>query len=347
MKYFSEPKLSVLFTIVVFIIQTVSSVVFPTITIIGMKMGYIINPNMIFLLMQNLVFSILLGIVFSKMIGGRILKPITNLSNATSKVAKGDFQIYLEEEKGFGREVSEMVRNFNIMTNALKNIETLQNDFVSNVSHEFKTPLSTISGYAMLLQDETLSSEERDIYIERILTSTQRLSRLTENVLLISKLENQEIVLDKTTYSLDEQLRNDILALEPLWSEKEILWDIELDSIQFYGNKNMLSLVWSNLLANAIKFTSKNGAISVKLKAEQNQVVVSVSDTGIGMSEETLKHIFEKFYCADPSRHNSGNGLGLPLAKRIICLCAGSISVESQKGSGTTFTVSLPKQQEP
>ncbi|MGN0133296.1 MAG: ATP-binding protein [Anaerotignum sp.] len=342
MKYLSEPKLSVLFTITVFIIQTVSSIVFPTITIIGMKMGYILNPNMVFILLQNLVFSILLGIVFSKMIGGRILKPITDLSNATSRVARGDFQIHLAEEKGFGKEVGEMIHNFNIMTNELKNIETLRNDFVSNVSHEFKTPLSTISGYAMLLQDEALLPEERDTYIEHILSSTQRLSKLTENILLISKLENQDIVLDKVCYSLDEQLRNDILALEPVWSEKELNWDIHLESISFYGNKNMLSLVWSNLLANAIKFTPTGGTISVRLKKMEDVVVISITDTGIGMSEETIKHIFEKFYCADPSRHSSGNGLGLPLAKRIISLCEGSISVESRETAGTTFTVRLP-----
>lgn len=341
MKYFPEPKLSVLFTFIVFLIQIASSLIFPIITIAGLKLGFIMNPSPIFLLAYNIFASILLGICFSKIVGTHILKPITKLNKATSMVAKGNFQIQLEEKR-FGKEISEMIRNFNIMTNELKSIETLRNDFVSNVSHEFKTPLSTISGYAMLMQDESITAKEKDDYIGHILSSTQRLSSLTENILLLSKLENQDIVLDKTSYSLDEQLRNDILALEPLWSEKNLFWYIELESTLFYGNKNMLSLVWSNLFSNAIKFTPDNGTISVNLYKENKNILISISDTGIGMSEETIKHIFEKFYCFDSSRHSSGNGLGLPLTKRIVCLCEGSITVESQKYIGSKFTVSFP-----
>lgn len=342
MKFFSEQKLSVLFTLVVFIIQTASSLVLPILTVIGLKLELIINPNPIFMLAYNIFPSILLGIAFSKIVGKRILKPITDLSDATSMVAKGNFQVQLKEEKRCGKEVSEMIRSFNIMTNELKHIETLRNDFVSNVSHEFKTPLSTISGYAMLLQDEAIVPEERDAYIDRILNSTQQLSKLTENILLLSKLENQDILLDKTSYRLDEQLRNAILALEPLWKEKEFFWNIELESTLFYGNKHMLSLVWSNLLSNAVKFTPEGGTISFHLKQEENTIILTITDTGIGMSEETMKHIFEKFYCADSSRHSSGNGLGLPLVKRIINLCDGYVSVGSQENAGTTFVVTLP-----
>lgn len=343
MKSLAEHKLSVLFTLVVFLIQTGSSLIFPLITIICIKTGYIQeNPNPIFMLSYNIFPSILLGIVFSKLVGKRILKPITDLSEATSLVAKGNFSVQLEEGKSCGKEVCEMIRSFNIMTRELRNIETLRNDFVSNVSHEFKTPLSTISGYAMLLQDETLLAEERNSYAARILSATQRLSCLTENVLLISKLENQEILLDKIQYALDEQLRNDILALEPLWAKKTLIWNIELETVQFCGNKSMISLVWTNLLSNAIRFTPDGGTISVKLKAEAEWVIVSVADTGSGMSAEIQQHIFEKFYCGDPSRHTGGNGLGLPLAKRIVSLCAGELLVESAENCGTTFTVRLP-----
>lgn len=343
MKSLSEHKLSMLFTLVVFLIQTASSLIFPTITIICIKMGYIRNdPNPIFILAYNIFPSILLGIVFSKLVGKRILKPITDLSEAAAKVAKGNFQVQLAENPNCGKEVCDMIHSFNIMTKELKNIETLRNDFVSNVSHEFKTPLSTIAGYAMLLQEENLLPAEQEAYIARILSGTQRLSHLTENILLISKLENQEILLDKIQYALDEQLRNDILALEPIWAKKEILWNIELENMQFYGNKSMISLVWTNLLSNAIRFTPDGGTISVRLKADAERVMVSVADSGIGMSPEIQQHIFEKFYCGDPSRHIGGNGLGLPLAKRIVCLCAGELLVESQEGSGTTFTVILP-----
>lgn len=341
MKFFSKIKLSVLFTLVVFLIQSASSLVFPIFTLILLKFGFILNPNPFILLTYNILPSMLLGIVFSKIVGGRILKPITDLSSATSEIASGNFQIRLDEEKRFGKEVSEMVQNFNIMANELKNIETLRNDFVSNVSHEFKTPLSSIIGYAMLLQDEALLPEERSSYIGRILSSTQRLSSLTENILLIAKLENQDIVLDRTVYALDEQIRNDILALEPLWRDKEFLWNIELENTLFYGNKNMLSLVWSNLLSNAVKFTPHGGMITVKLEKRTDSVVITVADNGIGMSAETVRHIFEKFYCADPSRHLGGNGLGLPLAKRVVCLCNGTISVQSAENKGAIFTVVL------
>ncbi|WP_304508785.1 HAMP domain-containing sensor histidine kinase [Anaerotignum sp.] len=341
MKRLYEWKLSALFTIAVFITQSISSIIFPTFTIIALKMGYITNPKPIFMLYFITITSIVTGIFFSKVIGKRILKPITDLSDASSLVAKGDFYIQLQEI-GCGKEIREMIHSFNIMTNELKNIETLRNDFVANVSHEFKTPLSVINGYATLLQDETISTEERNNYIDKIISNSKRLSKLTENVLLLSKLENQDILLDKTYFSLDEQIRNDILSLEQLWEEKKLSLDIELESIRFYGNKNMLSLVWCNLLSNAIKFTPNGGIITIKLNNEGSNILVCVEDTGIGIAEETRKHIFEKFYCGDKSRHSGGNGLGLTLTKRIVWLCGGTIEVQSEKDKGTNFLVRLP-----
>ncbi len=341
MKGISEWKLSALFTIIVFITQSISSVIFPACTIIALKMGYITNPSPIFMLIFITFTSIVTGIFFSKAIGKRVLKPITDLSNASSLVAKGDFFIQLQEN-GCGKEICEMIRSFNIMTNKLKNIETLRNDFVTNVSHEFKTPLSVINGYATLLQDESISVEERNNYIEKIISNSKRLSNLTENVLLLSKLENQDIVLDKTFFSLDEQIRNDILSLEELWVEKKLTLNIDLENIQFYWNKNMLSLVWCNLLSNAIKFTPAGGTIWIEIKYDKSNILVSVGDTGIGMTEETQMHIFEKFYCEDKSRHSGSNGLGLTLTKRIIWLCGGTIEVQSKKDQGTIFYVRLP-----
>ncbi len=341
MKRLSEWKLSALFTIAVFITQSISSIIFPTFTIVAMRMGYFTNPKPKYMLIFITITSIVTGIFFSKVIGKRILKPITNLSDASSLVAKGDFYIQLHDI-GCGKEIREMIQSFNIMTNELKNIETLRNDFVANVSHEFKTPLSVINGYATLLQDETIPIEERNNYIERIISNSKRLSKLTENVLLLSKLENQDILLDKTHFFLDEQLRNDILSLEKLWEEKKLSLDINLEISQFYGNKNMLSLAWCNLLSNAIKFTPDGGIISIKLKNEEKNILVCVEDNGIGMTEETRKHVFEKFYCADKSRHSGGNGLGLTLTKRIVWLCGGTIEVQSEQGKGTIFLVRLP-----
>lgn len=245
------------------------------------------------------------------------------------------------EEKAFGKEIRELIRSFNIMTKELSHIETFRNDFVANVSHEFKTPLAVIEGYVTLLQDETLSKQERQNYIDLIISSSKRLSALINNILLISKLENQDIVLDKTTYSLDEQIRNSILSMEKFWSEKNLNWDIEMESISYLGNKNMVSQIWYSLISNAIKFSSENGTISVRLSQDDACITASIQDYGTGMSPETLDHIFEKFYSMDPSGTHNGNGLGLTLVHRIICLCNGEIHVESAEGKGTTFTVKL------
>ena len=341
MKKIPDLKLSALFILLIFIIQSVSSSIFPLITILAINLGYVKNPNPVIMLTFILFTSIIIGLILAKIISKRVLKPITDLNEATKKVAKGDFNTQIEEI-GIGKEIKEMTHSFNIMTNELKNIETFRNDFVSNVSHEFKTPLSAIEGYATLLQDDNISKSERNNYIERIISSSKRLSTLSGNILMISKLENQEIVLDKIKFSLDEQIRNCILSLENLWSEKNISLDIDMDNVIFYGNKSMISHIWFNIISNAIKFTPNGGLISVKLENRNNFVTVIISDTGIGMSEDVKKHIFEKFYCADKSRNDSGNGLGLTLVKRIIELCNGDIEVESQKDIGTKFIIKLP-----
>ena len=341
MKKIPDLKLSVLFILLIFIIQSISSSIFPLITIIAINLGYIKNPNPVIMLIFILITSIVIGVILAKIISKRVLKPITDLNEATKKVAKGDFNVQIEEI-GIGKEIKEMIHSFNIMAKELKNIETFRNDFISNVSHEFKTPLSAIEGYATLLQDDSISKSERDNYIERIISSSKRLSTLSGNILMISKLENQEIVLDKRMFSLDEQIRSCILSLEHIWSEKNISLDIDMDNVIFYGNKSMISHIWFNIISNAIKFTPNGGLISVKLKNENDLVTVVISDTGIGMSEEIKNHIFEKFYCADKSRNNSGNGLGLTLVKRVIELCDGTIEVESQKNIGTKFIVKLP-----
>ena len=341
MKKIPDLRLSALFILLVFGIQFVSSSIFPFITIIAFHLGYLQNPNPVVMLVFILCTSVVIGLVLSKIISKRVLKPITDLNEATKKVAKGEFDVHIEEI-GIGREIIEMTHSFNIMTQELKNIETFRSDFISNVSHEFKTPLSAIEGYATLLQDETLSKPEREQYITRILASSKRLSTLSGNILMISKLENQQIVLDKKWFSLDEQIRNCILSLERLWSEKSISMDVDLDNVSYYGNKSMMSHIWFNLLSNAIRFTPK-GVISVQLKKEKGKIVLRCADTGVGMSKKKKKHIFEKFFCGDRSRNDGGNGLGLTLVKRIVELCDGTIEVESQEEIGSTFWITLPE----
>lgn len=279
--------------------------------------------------------SLLLSALFSR----HYYLPIRRLVQALGQVADGNFQIQLPETDRLA-DIQEMNRNFNKMVRELNSNELLQSDFIQNVSHEFKTPLASIEGYASLLYGSVLSEEQKG-YAGQILNSTRQLSSLTGSILMLSRLENQQIVSEKTWFYLDEQLRQIILSMEPLWSRKQLELNIELSELRYYGNEALVGQIWSNLLSNAIKFTPEQGVISVSMEITPDQVRVRVQDTGIGMSEEVQAHIFNKFYQARQSR-GGGNGLGLALVKKILALCSGSIRVESQPEKGSVFTVTLP-----
>lgn len=252
----------------------------------------------------------------------------------------GDFQVRLPETAR-DPEIEEMNINFNKMVKELTSMEMLQADFIQNVSHEIKTPLSAIEGYASPLYSEELSEEGKQ-YMQRILESTKRLSHLTGNILMLSKLENQQIVSKKHPFSLDEQLRQAVLLLEPFWDKKKLVLDIDLPETRFFGSEELLYQVWTNLLSNAIKFTPEGGCILVRLEQGSQNIQVEIRDSGIGMTGEVLSHIFDKFYQGERNRNVEGNGLGLALVKKIIDLCQGTISVESQPGQGSVFRVRLP-----
>mgnify|MGYP005798567759 FL=1 len=215
-------------------------------------------------------------------------------------------------------------------------------EFVQTVSYEFKTPLAAIEGYAHLLEGENLSPKARE-YLRKIAESSRQLSRLTGNILRLSRLEKQEILSDKEFFSLDEQLREAVLFLEPLWNRKNLDIEMELPSVDCRGNRELLLQVWINILGNAVKFTPMGGSISVSMNETSDFIEVIISDTGIGMTEEVRTHIFEKFYQAEESRHGEGSGLGLALAKKIIELSGGTIRTESQPGEGSSFFVRLPR----
>ncbi len=220
--------------------------------------------------------------------------------------------------------------------------EILQTDFVSNVSHEFKTPITAIEGYATLLHgDEHLTAEQSE-YAHKILFNTRRLSGLVGNILLLSKLDNQSIPSRREKYRLDEQLRQAIVSLEPKWTEKNIDFDAELEDVTYSGNEQLLFHVWLNLLDNAVKFSPAGGCITVRLGAGKEGVTVTIADQGAGISEDERKRIFDKFYQADSSHKDEGNGLGLALVSRIVAIHGGAIAVENNNGAGCTFTVSLP-----
>ncbi|MGN0634036.1 MAG: sensor histidine kinase [Oscillospiraceae bacterium] len=285
--------------------------------------------------------SLAIGSMIALLVGKLIIKPIQNISNAFDELSKGNFSIKISEDQKL-QEIRDMAKHFNEMTFDLSHIETLRSDFVVNVSHEFKTPIAAIEGYATLLENPSLTKENHDRYVEKILDNSRRLSNLSSDILTLSKLENQETIPNQKFYRLDEQLRRLILSLENKWTEKNIGFNIDLPNVKFYGNEQMLDRVWLNILDNAIKHSPDGATVTVEISESEYEVSVSISDCGEGMSEDVQKHIFEKFYQADSSRKSEGNGLGLALAKRITDLCKGEISVESSIGSGSKFIVSLP-----
>ena len=295
------------------------------------------------LLLLTLAASIIIGTFLSFLIGRNFLSPIKEMISATKKIADGDFSVRVSETK-FPKEMNLLSRSFNTMADELGSTEMFRNDFINNFSHEFKTPIVSISGFAKQLKKPDITDEERTEYADIIIAESRRLTTMASNILLLTKYENQQIVTDKTEFYLDEQIRKCILYLEKEWSAKNIDFDLGLEEIKYNFNEDMLSHVWMNIINNAIKFSPENGTITVKCINDISDVMVIISDEGIGMDDETRRHIFDKFYQGDTSHTAQGNGLGLSLAKRVVDLCGGKISVKSRPGAGTTFSVRLPKQ---
>ncbi|MDO5559003.1 MAG: HAMP domain-containing sensor histidine kinase [Oscillospiraceae bacterium] len=339
-------KITAMFSVMIFVILTLTMGIIGLLTMIMFNFGLIRLQSMELFILSFAVVSIITGTVVSKIIGRSLVSRIIQINDATKKIAKGNFNVTLSENSR-AEELRSMAHNFNIMTRELANTEMLRDDFISNVSHEFKTPLTAIEGYATLLQNKKLDDTKRDAYIKKIIFNTKRLSGLTGNILLLSRLENQEINIDKKQFSLDEQLRQTILLYENEWTSKNFELDVDLDIVEYTGNQELLAQVWQNLISNSVKFTDNDGELRVSLRENDSCVTVFISDSGQGMDEDEQKRIFEKFYQCDPSHSTNGNGLGLTLAKRIVFLHGGDISVKSKKGCGTCFTVVLPKEQLP
>ena len=343
MKRFRLPSLWTAFVGFIFTSILISAFILFVVTYFMIRLGLITSadrhPEAPLLML--LVLSTVIGSAISFVLGKQVFKPISNFSHAMTNVAKGDFSVKLSYD-GRVQELNEMSANFNAMVHDLGNIETLRSDFVVTVSHEFKTPLASIEGYATILQNPELSAEEAKEYTGKIIESTKQLAKLSSNILMISNLENKEIITEKTEFRLDEQIRQAVLMLEPLWDSKKINLNIDLDHAIYFGNVELLMQVWQNVIGNAIKFTPKNGEITITLREGSGQITVTITDTGIGMAPEIQKHIFNKFYQGDTSGFTDGNGLGLSLVKRIIDLCRGNIHVTSEPGFGTTFAIGLP-----
>lgn len=288
-----------------------------------------------------LLISILSGAAIAGGLSKIFVSPMMKLGDAMRKVAGGDFSVRLDCTSKI-RDVREVYGSFNTMVKELGNTETLQTDFVSNVSHEFKTPINAIEGYASLLQDSQLTDEQKNAYIDKIIFNTRRLSDLVGNILLLSKVNNQTISLKASTFRLDEQVRQSILALESKWEKKEIEFDIDLDEIEYTGYENLLSHVWLNLIDNAVKFSPQNGQIRIRLKQLAGSVTFSIWDNGLPIPEADIDRIFNKFYQGDNSHASEGNGLGLALVRKIVAAAHGTINVTSSEDAGTEFVVALP-----
>lgn len=288
-----------------------------------------------------ILFSVVVGGAITKFITRSFIDPITQLGKPMKEVANGNFQVTAQCRSRL-KEVNDIYASFNLMVKELGATETLQTDFISNVSHEFKTPINAIEGYASLLQDHQQSQAEQDAYIEKILFNTHRLSTLTGNILLLSKINNQSIHPQRTVFRLDEQVRQAIVALEQKWTEKDIDFDVELDKISYSGYESLLIHVWSNLIDNAIKFDPHGGMIALRLRQEDGFAVFTIDDNGPGVAPEDQERVFHKFYQSDSSRVMDGNGLGLPLVKKIVEFSGGTVTLENLPEAGCRFTVRLP-----
>lgn len=284
-----------------------------------------------------------LGGIILYLHGDSFAEPIHEVSNAAQKVADGDFTVQIPESSDLVTvsEYEDLQKNFNKMTEQLNGMDYMRKDFMSNVSHEFKTPIAAISGFCELLEDDNVSPEEQKEYLGIIKEESERLSHLCGNMLRMSRLDNTTILTRKEPVQVDEQLRRAVILLDEKYPDRAEDIEVELEPMTLETDPDLLEQIWINLLDNAVKYSSPGDAIRVTSKHEGPILVISIADNGAGISPEKQEHIFDKFYQGDASHKKEGNGLGLSIVKRIVELLNGSITCESEEGKGTTFTVRI------
>lgn len=297
------------------------------------------------LTMFNVIFlTLIICILYEVYHRWRVRRPVKRILDGMEKIMEGDFSAripYLQGEDS-GNEYDDIIKGLNHMAEELSGVETLRTDFISNVSHELKTPLAVIQNYGTILQNPDLSEKEQMEYAKAITEQTRKLSALITNILKLNRLENQQIFPEKQDYNLSEQICECLLGFEQAWEKKNLEIETDIDEdVMVCQDAELLSLVWNNLFSNAVKFCKEEGTVSVSVKKEKDGVLVSVSDEGCGISPEVGAHIFEKFYQGDTSHATQGNGLGLALVKRVIDIVGGEIHVQSVLGKGSTFLVRL------
>lgn len=328
-------------TLFIFGVSCVTSAVLFGICILMVNFGWTVEIDLVWAIFALLICSIAISTSLVRGLGNRIIfRSLRPIIDAFEAVANGDFTQRLDPPKE--KETAEICEGFNEMVNKLGKNELLAGDFVSNVSHQFRTPLASIRGYAQLLESGNLTEEERLECVSVIGEKALSLSDLVNDILEFSRLENQSAALSKEIFKLDEQLRKCILSMETQMTEKNLEVDFSLCTLDFYGNKELLAEVWNNLLENAIKFSNDNGVIGVKLETKDSCAVITVSDEGIGMDDDTKERLFERFYRSSYAQGMSGCGLGMSIVKNIVEKHDGKIFVESELGKGSTFIVELP-----
>lgn len=297
--------------------------------------------------LETITFTAIIGLVLVIVVFKHVIGPIRKMSDATKKVAKGDFNVQIENKKIRKDEIGTLTENFNMMVRELESNEYLSKEFMSNVSHEFKTPIASIQGFANLLKDKDVSEKDKEEYIDIIIEESGRLANLSNNIQQLSKLENKKGLIQKQKVAIDEQIRKCIIILNNKLEEKNIEIGMDEDKDVFLNvNEDMMHQVWINLINNAIKYTDDNGRIDIIIDEFKDRVVVEVKDTGRGIKEENVDKIFEKFYQEDSSHNSEGNGLGLAIVKKIVELHKGTIEVKSKIGEGSSFIVTIPKDED-
>ena len=333
-------RITLIVVLLLFVLLTITMVLTISISSIIARTWKIDENNLFLFAIVTLAISTVFGIGLSFAYSAIIIRASKPYLNALQKVAEGDFSVRIEDSKPFAN--LNIAKNFNYMVSQLDSVETLRENFVSDFSHEFKTPIVSIAGFAKLLKDPTLTAEQRNEYLDVIIDESNRLVELSESVLLLNRLESQQITKEK--YQLDEQMRQCVLMFEQQCASKGIELNVDLqERVVINSNYKLLSQVIVNLLSNAVKFTESGGKIDVGCKVKGLNVIITVADTGCGMDEETKSNIFNKFFQGDTSHTTPGNGLGLSIVKKIVDMLDGQIFVKSKLGEGSTFTVTLLK----
>lgn len=351
---FNEQKqrfsLTLLFGAVVFLILLTAIVIsvlamflLAWLGIIGSKAGEI-RLGSVLLFMSGI--SLIIGSLIALLLGKFPLNPINKLVNGMNSLAAGNFKTRIEYEGIIERHptFNEITKSFNTLAEELENTEVLRGDFINNFSHEFKTPIVSIAGFAKLLKKGNLTEEQRAQYLDAIEEESMRLSYMATNVLNMTKVENQTILSDVTRFNLSEQVRDVLLLLENHWTKKNIDLQPDFDEFEIEANEELLKQVWINLIDNAVKFAPRCGTVALDISESGESVAVTVSNTGKDIEPEKLDKIFNKFYQADESHAGEGNGIGLAIVKRVVDLHGGKVTVKSQNGM-TSFTVELPRRQ--